>query len=71
MARKTAHSPAYLAAARLLDAGWRGTYDGLGHLIGTRFQGTGSIVRKYARLHPAWDHWAVTAQRSGRPAYYA
>lgn len=69
MTKKIAHSSAYLTAAHLLDGGWRGTYTDLGDLIGTRFQGIGSIVRKYARLHPAWDHWAVV-DRHGRPAYH-
>lgn len=67
---KSAPSPAYLAAAALLDAGFRGTYGMLGRRIGVHPRAVGSIVRKYARLHTTWNHAFVVSRRTGRPAYF-
>jgi len=63
------HSGAYTAVKSLLDNGFRGTYGDLGQQAGVHARAVGSIVRKYAKLHPGWNHWAVVSKRTGRPAY--
>ena len=65
-------SKKYHQVATVLKGGWTGTYGDLAKVIGgsqKAAKGVGSIVRVYARRHPAWPHERVFAKRTGKPAY--
>jgi alkylated DNA nucleotide flippase Atl1 len=64
-------SPVYVTVAAQLDAGFQGTYGQLARRVGSHPKAVGAVVRKYGRLHPAWDPRHVVAARTGRPAFMA
>jgi alkylated DNA nucleotide flippase Atl1 len=68
--RSSVSSSVYAKVAGVLDGGFRGTYRQLAHAVGSHPRAVGSVVRRYSKLNPAWDHMRVFSARTGRPALY-